>query len=215
MDKKKDSKRIENLKYQADDILKRLDVSDIETAGVTNELKEKIEKSKPEELENLEKQLGIDAGKRVEELIEEIGSSEGEEIPYAVQSVSVEGEGEEGGDDEQGEESVDGSFSIEVSEDKMSATITLIPSRGKGAPLNFLKVKKAIEQRGIVYGVNYDLLQKLVESVEKNKEAKEGVIFAQGTPPEEGEDGKIEFHFSETDDIFDVKDEEKDDEMVG
>ncbi len=211
MNKKNISKKLDNIKYQADDILKRLDVSDLESTGVSKEIKEKIEKSKPEELDKIEKQLGIDDSKKIEEYIEEISDSE--DVPYAVQSVAVEGDDAENYEEDE-EESVDGSFSIEISEDKMSATITLNPSKGKGVPLNYENIKKAIEQKGIVYGVNYDLLQKLVESVEKNKEPKEGVIIAQGTPPEEGEDGKIEFHFSETEDVLEQKDE-KDEEMVG
>ena len=217
---KKDNRRrnyrgngLEDLKYQADDILKKLDVSDIDSTGVSKEIKEKIENSTPEELERIEQQLGISGDIDVNQVIEE-SLQNGEEVLYAVQPVSDESEEEEYGDEE--EESVDGTFSIEISEDKMTATITLIPSKGKGAPLNYESIKKAIEQRGIVYGVNYDMLQKLVESVEKNKEVKEGVIFAQGTPPEKGEDGKIEFHFSETEDVLFDNDEDEDnsEEMV-
>ena len=195
--KKEQSKEDFNqLEEQVDDLIKKLDVSDIDSTGITKDLKEKIEKSTPKELENIEKELDID--RSVEEIIKEVDDNN-IEIPFAVESISEEDEEEE---EQVEEESSDGYFTIKISDDKMTATIDLVPSKGIGKPLYYNTIKKEIEKIGIVYGVNYELLQKLVESVEKTKEEKTGVIIAQGTPPEDGEDGRIEFHFSESEDVL-------------
>ena len=184
------------LKEQIDALIRKLDVSDIDNSEITKDLKEKIEKSSPQELDKIEKNLGID--KNVEEYIKNL-DEDSIETPYTVESVSEESEEKE---EQIEEEKIDSSFKIKISEDKMNVTIDLIPSKGGGKPLNYENIKKTIEKMGIVYGVNYDLLQKLVESVENQKEVKMGVIIAQGTPPEEGKDGEIEFHFSESEDVL-------------
>jgi len=200
----KELDKLTDLEYQVDDIVKQVDYQDLENIKLPKEIKKRIENSKPGELKTIEKELGLHEDDR--ELINKL-EEEVKDFKYAMDTVIEQENVEEGTDcngiyvDEE-EENVDGSFSIEISEDKMSATISLTPSRGKGNPLSYESIKKAIEEKGIVYGVNHDLLKRLVENVEKTKSAKEGIVIAQGTLPEEGEDGKIEFHFSESDRIF-------------
>ena len=208
--KKKIEKNLNQLKDQMGDIIKKLDVSDLDSADITKDLKEKIETSSPQELENIEKQLGIDNS--MEEYIKDVDDNN-IEVPYAIETITEEGENENE-EEKSEEETVDSSFNITVSDDKMTATIDLVPSRGNGKPLSYGNIKMTIEKMGIVYGVNYDLLKKLVESVEETKDIKKGVIIAQGTPPEEGEDGEIEFHFSESEDVLLQDNNKKEDTLV-
>ncbi|HDM32154.1 MAG TPA: DUF342 domain-containing protein [Deltaproteobacteria bacterium] len=50
----------------------------------------------------------------------------------------------------------------------------------------------ALKERGIVYGINDELLQKIVDE----KIVNEWIIVATGDPPLHGEDGRILFHFN-------------------
>jgi hypothetical protein len=97
---------------------------------------------------------------------------------------------------------VDGSCSVRISEDGMSALVSLHPSLHGGEPLTFEDVMKEVATAGVVHGVNEDLLKKLIMAVEKTKEEKQGVMFAKGTPPEEGLDGRVEYHFGEDDAVL-------------
>jgi len=71
----------------------------------------------------------------------------------------------------------------------MTAIINLYPSRGEGKPLTMDRLKEALNSSGVVYGINNDLLEKLLKNVEERKEEKRGVIIAQGTLPEQGKEG--------------------------
>jgi len=103
-------------------------------------------------------------------------------------------------------EAVDASCIVKISDDNMSALISLYPSQNDGRPLDYEMLKNELEAVGVVYGINEDLLKKLVIAVENTHEEKEGVIIAKGLPPEEGKDGFIEYHFGEDEAILD-KDE--------
>lgn len=109
---------------------------------------------------------------------------------------------------EEDEESVDGKIDVSIAEDRMSASINLYPSRGGGKPLTFEAVRQRLSSMNIVYGVQYDFLKRLIESVEESKREKSEIIIARGKPPEEGKDGGIEFHFSDSEDILSVQDED-------
>ena len=56
------------------------------------------------------------------------------------------------------------------------------------------------------------LLKKLIITVDKTHEEKEGVIIAQGLSPEEGKDGVIEYHFGEDEAILDQDEGEMENE---
>jgi uncharacterized protein (DUF342 family) len=92
------------------------------------------------------------------------------------------------------EKRVDGRFEINLSEDRMRAFISLSSSRGGGAPLSVEKVKKSLAELKIVFGVNDELLKRLIENVERTKDEKRGVIIAQGLAPEEGKEGIVRYH---------------------
>ena len=100
------------------------------------------------------------------------------------------------------EEKAEGTFSITISEDKMSALLDLVPSAGGGTPLSFENVKAKAASLGIVHGVDFDYLKSLVEEVEESKSERLDVSIARGTPPTEGTDAEFKFHFSEDDSIL-------------
>lgn len=188
-------KRIENL-------VEDLEKSEMRVDEVPEDFVEKVKSADEEKLREIEKEYGIDDGVSIESLEKEYSDETSTGGLVGVEK-STEDEDEEMAEGEaKGEVYQDGRFEIKISEDKMSARISLYPSMGGGIPLNLTKIKKTMDEMGIVHGVNYELLEKLVKKVEEAKEPKEDVIIAKGTEPEEGEDGKIEYFFKETDDIL-------------
>ncbi len=188
-------KRIENL-------VEDLEKSEMRVDEVPEDFVEKVKSADEEKLKEIEKEYGIDDGVSIESLEKEYSDETSTGGLVGVEK-STEDEDEEMAEGEaKGEVYQDGRFEIKISEDKMSARISLYPSMGGGIPLNLTKIKKTMDEMGIVHGVNYELLEKLVKKVEEAKEPKEDVIIAKGTEPEEGEDGKIEYFFKETDDIL-------------
>jgi uncharacterized protein (DUF342 family) len=84
----------------------------------------------------------------------------------------------------------------------MSVLISLYPSQHEGKPLDFETAKNELENNGVVFGINEDLLKKLIITVEKTHEEKEGIIVAKGMVPEDGKDGVIAYHFDEDEAIL-------------
>ena len=84
----------------------------------------------------------------------------------------------------------------------MSVTIDLYPSEGNGQPLTLESVKAKLDTMKVVYGINYELLLKLITKVEKTKNVKKGIIIARGQPPKEGKNGWIEYKFSDHEDVL-------------
>jgi len=176
---------IKSIEDVARDIIETTDIPDIDNIDLPERLKEQLMDAGLSELDELEKELGIDGGHF-------LSSSDAEPPERQVEQ-------EEACECEQDK---DGEFEISLDEDYMSVTIDLYPSRGKGVPLTYERVKEKLDALNVVFGVNYDLLTKLVEKVEESGSEKIGIVIARGKFPEEGEDGRIEFKFSESDAIF-------------
>ncbi len=85
---------------------------------------------------------------------------------------------------------IDGRLEISVSGDKMSATIMITPPKGGKSP-DVDDIMAALARNGIKFGIKEDLLQNIVAQGWYN----EKVIIAEGRPPMDGTDGKIEFLF--------------------
>lgn len=193
------------LEDQAIDIISRTDVPDIDQIELPEDIKRRLEEAGPEALQDIERELGLNL-----DFLSITGDSEEfEGIKIEDQKLSMEGEDEQQIDDSESrgeiediEEVVDGAFDVLVAPDKMGASIDLYPSRGRGKPLSIERIKEKIQRMGIVFGVNYELLKKLIDTVENTKVEKTGVVFARGTEPEEGKDGSIEFNFSEREDVL-------------
>jgi len=176
---------IEGIEDVARDIIETTDMPDIDNIDLPEHLKEQLMDAGFSELDELEKELGIDGGHFLS------SSDKGLDTQGVEQEETC-----ECGQDK------DGEFEISLDEDQMSVTIDLYPSMGKGVPLTYERVKAKLDALNVVFGVNYDLLTKLVEKGEKTGGEKTGIVIARGKVPEEGEDGRIEFKFSESDAIF-------------
>ncbi len=172
------------------------DIPDIDNIEIPENVRERLEDATPTELDDIEREFGMSSDEPL--LIDESGFEEKE-------TSSMEEEFEDG---EEEEESVDGKIDVSIAEDRMSASINLYPSRGGGKPLTFEAVKQKLNSMNIVYGVQYDLLKRLIEGVEESKREKSEIIIARGKPPEEGEDGGLEFHFSDSEDVLRAQDED-------
>jgi hypothetical protein len=91
----------------------------------------------------------------------------------------------------------DGRVTVTLGNEGMTAAIDLYPSEGDGTPLSPDLVRDSLNVKNVVYGIDSDLLRKVVREVEKTKEAKVGVVIARGSPPVAGKEGRVEFLFSE------------------
>lgn len=86
---------------------------------------------------------------------------------------------------------IDGYAEIQVSADKNEAFIILHPPKG-GKELGVEDVHLALNRAGVKHGVKNDVVENCVTQQWYN----ERVAVAEGTPPEDGTDGKIEYLFS-------------------
>ncbi|MFW6139711.1 MAG: flagellar assembly protein A [Spirochaetota bacterium] len=177
------------------DLMKNMGLEKLGEEDFPEEVKQKIKNATPEELKKLEEEMGL---RDETASIKAHSQKEPEKTDVEEDGEFVENKQTE----VHKKHDVDGWFKIHIAEDKMSAAIDLVPSQGGGKSLSFPDIQQTIAEMGICYGVNWQLLQKLIERVEKTQNSKQGVIFAQGHAPEDGQDGSIEFHFSNSDEIF-------------
>lgn len=186
-----------NLEEQAQDIMRSSDLEELDKAEIPEKLRNRLEGANVAALDDLEEELGFNA----EEVIVEEETHREHVTQQTEESVL---EAEEHG--EQPQEGVDASCMVKISDDRMSAMISLYLSQHGGKPLDFIMVKKELDSAGVVFGINEELLKKLIITVEKTQEEKEGVIIAKGLPPEEGKDGLIKYHFGEDEALLDEGD---------
>lgn len=84
----------------------------------------------------------------------------------------------------------DAKLEVEISKDLMCASIYVIPPKG-GKMISFDDVLNELKKKGIVEGINYDLIRKVLEN---------GIFFtkvkiAEGSPPVDGQNGQIKYYF--------------------
>jgi hypothetical protein len=88
----------------------------------------------------------------------------------------------------------DSVIDISISEDKMKATLTLRKGRGAGKPLVLKEVGEALRKSGLK-GIKLDTFKKdVLEFYRSKQESLEEYVLLEGTPPEEPEDGEIQFN---------------------
>jgi len=85
----------------------------------------------------------------------------------------------------------DGEAKIEVSGDKMSASVIISAPKG-GNAVTLEVVLELLQREGITHGVDEESIKKAIEDNIFNKP----VVVANGTPPKNGQDAKIEYKFS-------------------
>lgn len=85
---------------------------------------------------------------------------------------------------------IDASVNVMVSPDKMKAYISFTPP-DNGRMLTVEEVLEALAKNGVIYGINRTNL----EAVVKYPVFNELICVAEGVPPVNGQNGKVEFHF--------------------
>lgn len=86
----------------------------------------------------------------------------------------------------------DGKFSIEISEDEMKVYLTLIPPRKTGRIVELDDVRSELERKGVVFGVQEEAIQEAIDDDKFNQP----VLVAEGKPPQDGDDAKIDYKFN-------------------
>ena len=188
--KNKKSFDLDTIEDKVKDIVEEIDLPDIDEIEAPDIVKEKLRGIDSTGIEEIEKGLGLEEDTHLKD------TYLGEEVDLQ------EPESQEGEFTSEEEVDKDGSFTLSLEEDLMSVTIDLYPSKGNGQPLTMESVKAKLESMKVVYGINYELLRKLIKKVEKSKNVKKGIIIARGQPPKEGKNGLIEYKFSDREDVL-------------
>ena len=86
----------------------------------------------------------------------------------------------------------DCSVNITVTSDKTEAYVMVMPPENGGNELTEQIFQSALQRYGIVYGLKDDIIRKIIDEVRYNQK----FCIAVATPPENGQDGKIDYRFS-------------------
>lgn len=92
--------------------------------------------------------------------------------------------------DPQEELKIDVKASVFVAPDKMKASISFTPPEN-GRMMTYDEVIAALNENGVIYGIN----KGNIEAVVKYPIYSEMITVAEGTPPINGQNGKVQFHF--------------------
>lgn len=88
----------------------------------------------------------------------------------------------------------EGAFRLQVTEDRMAASIDLFPSFGGGAPLDFESIREALAREGIVTA-DLETLRQAVTDCEAEKIPRHRVLIAEGKAPVDPVEGRLELLF--------------------
>ena len=97
----------------------------------------------------------------------------------------------------------DGKMNIEISNDEMKVFLTLIPPRRNGRIVEFDDIMAELQKRNVVFGIKEDVIKDAVE----NDKFNQAIVIAEGRPPQNGEDAKIDYKFRIEKDIKLTEDE--------
>jgi len=87
-----------------------------------------------------------------------------------------------------------GTCSVSLSEDEMTAWLSLTPSIGGARPVTVDDVRAECERLGISFGIDSQAIESAVHRLQESVEAVSGIVIACGEQPVNGTDGSIEFH---------------------
>ena len=93
-------------------------------------------------------------------------------------------------DDIDKEDIRDAEFEIEISKDLMKAFLFVLPPKG-GKMMTYREVVESINEKGIVFGVDYGQINQIIE----NEIFFKKVEIAKGINPVHGKDGEIKLYF--------------------
>lgn len=88
------------------------------------------------------------------------------------------------------ERNIDDLISIEISPDKMKASIIVRPPED-GKKLSQKEIIEFLKEKGVVYGI----IESNIDDISKYAIYNERIEIAVGTPPASGQNGRVEFHF--------------------
>jgi uncharacterized protein (DUF342 family) len=83
-------------------------------------------------------------------------------------------------------------LSILITGDELQASVRLIEPEMGGAALSFEDAKRKVAEAGVEHGLDEEALKTVID----NKDYGEPYVIANATPPTDGVDGKLVFHFS-------------------
>jgi len=83
-------------------------------------------------------------------------------------------------------------LSFEIDDKGLEARVRLLAPEPGGLPLELETAKTKLKEAGVIHGVDEDGLNAVLTA----KDYGEPVVVANATPPDDGEDGKLIFHFS-------------------
>jgi len=81
---------------------------------------------------------------------------------------------------------------IDIKKDEMTAEARLIAPETNGPVLGFENAKIKLNEAGVIHGIDDEALRKMLDG----KDYGEPYVVARATPSEDGEDGRLVFHFS-------------------
>jgi uncharacterized protein (DUF342 family) len=94
---------------------------------------------------------------------------------------------------------IDGRFCVDdplqVSEDKLSAYLTVHPPSESGRMLTMELVEELFAHQGIVHGIQWKTIEQVLNDVASANEPVYNAVIAKGTVAERGEDARIELKF--------------------
>lgn len=144
----------------------------------------------------LKEQADLERLNKLEKVIDNIEAScessilvnDCEEIDIEDEKRMDENEDELDGNDQ--EEVIDCSYEITVTKDRMEAYLTVIPPQG-GKEVDLNEVLQQLE----LYNINNGIINETIESIAINKIYNEKILIAKGTPPINGKDAVLDYHF--------------------
>lgn len=78
---------------------------------------------------------------------------------------------------------LNGSLELIIAKDKMSASFDFFPPSGSGRPITLDMIRKKLNEAGITYGINWEIIEKHVNNCNRNRSTFQDVIFAKGKKP--------------------------------
>lgn len=98
-----------------------------------------------------------------------------------------------------------GSVTIEISEDAMSAIAFIAPPDNDGKPVEVTDVKSALKEAGVVHGIVNN--ERIESFVEEGKLIHVDFMAASGSKPGFGQDASVTYTWKHTDGVSEIKDE--------
>lgn len=91
-------------------------------------------------------------------------------------------------------EPINGTFNVEIDEKYMTAHVVVYEPEFGGTPVTYMQVCNELSVKGVRYNIDHDAIQGIFD----NEEFGRSVLVAKGEPPVDGINGKVIYHFEQT-----------------